>query len=186
MSPVSTSLHLTCLLKMDPRSSAGCAISDVFLKHILGSSDFVETLKNKKAVPSPYREVFKLNLYWSNFFRSFQVFRFSEVDSGFMHHRGVHQYSDQTWIRHFYRDPFLINIVHTIGSSLFYVRNIHFPECELRHLYVFLSSFVCFSALHLFFCVLKYIRNKIFTVSLLCFVSWHSRCCHIRVISCKV
>ncbi len=32
MSAVSTSLHLTCLLKMDQFSSAGCISSNVFLK----------------------------------------------------------------------------------------------------------------------------------------------------------
>lgn len=54
MSQVSTSLHLTCLLKMDLFSSAGYISSNVLLN--VGSSVFVE-----------HCEVFKINLNWSDF-----------------------------------------------------------------------------------------------------------------------
>lgn len=50
MSPVSTSLHLTCLLKMDLSSGAECKSSNVNLKDILGRSDFVENSRMKYCI----------------------------------------------------------------------------------------------------------------------------------------
>lgn len=54
-----TSPHLTCLFKMDPFSGARCISSDVFLKPVLGSSDFVEQKNKDAALSSSRREVFK-------------------------------------------------------------------------------------------------------------------------------